>query len=68
MKNVWSDQQLKAAVQAERAAIHCKRAAEYYEAGNPELAIHHALFADSHIAQETNEYCFNVMMKDRQKI
>jgi PPE-repeat protein len=48
MKNVWSDQQLTEAVQAEKAAIHNKRAAEYYEAGNAEMDIHHELFAVTH--------------------
>ena len=73
MNNVWSDQQLMAAVQAEQAAIHYKRAAEYYEAGNPELAIHHALFAATHIdesreqSQQAIEYCFTAMMYDMQE-
>jgi hypothetical protein len=73
MKNIWSDQQLMAAVQAEKAAIQNKRAAEYYKAGNPELAIHHALFTvsqinhDTECAQETNEYCFNATMDESSK-
>lgn len=53
MKNVWSDDQLMAAVQAEKAALHYKRAAEYYEAGNPEMAIHHVLFEVPHIEPST---------------
>lgn len=62
-----------AAVQAEKAALHYKKAAEYYEAGNPEMAIHHALVAVTHIdhssehAQQANEYCFTVMMNDMQE-
>ena len=73
MTNIWSDQQLKAAIQAGKAATHYKRAAEYYEAGNAEKAIHHALVAVDHIdqsaehAQQANEYCFSTMMNDTQK-
>jgi len=42
-----------AAVQAEKAALHYKRVAEYYEAGNPEMAIHHVLFEVPHIEPST---------------
>ena len=70
MNNIWSDQHLKAAEHAEKAALHYKRAAEFYNAGNPEKAIHHALLAITHIdhssehAQQANEYCFKTMIND----
>ena len=49
MKNIWTDQQIIAVVEAEKAAIHYQRSGEYYEAGNPEKEIHHALYAVKHI-------------------
>ena len=70
MKNAWSEHHLKAAGHAEKAAVHYKWAAEYYEAGNPEKAIHHALLAITHIdyslehAQQAKEYCFKIMIND----
>lgn len=70
VKNSWSEHHIKATKHATRAAIHYKRAADYYEAGNNEKAIHHALLAIAQIdysslhAQQANEYCFKTMMND----
>lgn len=68
VKNVWTEHHVKAAKHAEWAAIHNRRAADYYEAGNIEKAIHHALIAIEQIdyssqhAQQANDYCFKNMI------
>lgn|GEM_PF-2193854 len=70
MENLWSSHHLKAAEHAQKAAFHFKRAANFYDLGDHEKAIHHALSAITHIdrssehAQSANEFCFNSMIND----
>jgi len=67
MKNVWSDQQLKEAVQA---ALYYKRSAEYYEEGNPGKVIPYAILSapnnDHSFEQDqhADEYGFTSMRND----
>jgi len=69
-KNIWSEHHVKAAKHANLAAIHYKRAADYFEVGEREKAIHHALLAITQIdyssqhARQANEFCFKTMMND----
>ncbi len=70
MENIWSSHHLKAAEHAQKAAIHFKRAASFYDTGEHEKAIHHALSAINHIdrsskhAKCANEFCFDSMIND----
>ncbi len=70
MKNIWSEHHEKAAKHAEWAAMHYRKAADYYKAGNPQKAIHHALLAITQIdyssqhSQQANEYYFKNMTGD----
>ena len=45
MNNVCSGHELKAAEYAQRAALNYKKAVEYNDSGNIEMALHHALLA-----------------------
>jgi len=53
MNNVWTDQELKAAEFARRAAMNYKKSAEYHESGDIEKALHHALLAATEIEYST---------------
>jgi hypothetical protein len=50
MKSKAAELHTKAATHHEAAALHHKEAAKGLEAGKPELAAHHALVAQGHLA------------------
>jgi hypothetical protein len=70
MKNPWTDQQLREALQAELTALHCIRPAVNYEEGNPEKAVPNTILAVPHHdhsseqARQTNEHGFTSMRND----
>jgi hypothetical protein len=70
MNNGWSYHELMAAEHAKRAELHHKKAAEYYDLGDIEKALHYALLAASDMdystqhALQANDYCMTTIIND----
>jgi hypothetical protein len=54
IKSKGAEIHMKAATHHETAALHHKEAAKGLEAGKPELAAHHALIVQGHLAHATD--------------